>query len=210
MSVVDKPGVISRWANVRNVACMFWSTKIATLTAGTKVRIIAQTAWTKIVMPGGKVGWVGNDYISESSSWASVPALPKTVEIDTYCDTTNLARCPYPSAQWATPTWYTRGIPVVNNTTTSTSTNTTTTSATVNLDKLYTIVDGLVVNLINKMNAKYTYDVDKIKYLTNLIATVDLMTTKLKATYKPVFEYLSQKLWEELTLLQMWGLLNLE
>jgi hypothetical protein len=82
----------------------------------------------------------------------------------------------------------------VNNTTTSTSTNTTTTSATVNLDKLYTIVDGLVVNLINKMNAKYTYDVDKIKYLTNLIATVDLMTTKLKATYKPVFEYLSQKL----------------
>jgi hypothetical protein len=43
-----------------------------------------------------------------------------------------------------------------------------------------------------------------------LIATVDLMTTKLKATYKPVFEYLSQKLWEELTLLQMWGLLNLE
>jgi len=79
----------------------------------------------------------------------------------------------------------------------------------VNLDKLYTIVDGLVATLINKMNVKYYNDSSKITYLTNLIATVDMMTTKLKAAYKPVFQYLSQKLQEELTMIQMSSILDI-
>ncbi len=106
INVVDKAGYITQGSNVRNVACMDGSTKIATLAQGTKVRIIGQTAWTKIVMPDGRVGWVGNNYVAETNDRTNVPAHPSNHKVDSYCDTTYPTKCPTPVKPGQMPDWY--------------------------------------------------------------------------------------------------------
>ena len=160
INVVNKAWVITRWARVRNVACMYGSTPIWTLAAWTKVRIIWQTAWTKIVMPDGKIWRVWNWFVSETNDWSNVPAFPTNHNVKDYCDTTNLSHCPNPSPRWVEPTWYYRTVPNYNWSVPVVTSNPVVTStpvvvSTVNLSPaMKKAVDGLVSTLMERLQEK--------------------------------------------------------
>ncbi len=212
--VVNKAWTISRWANVRNVACMYGSTKIWTLAAGTKVRIIWQTAWTKIVMPDGKVGRVGNNFVSESNDWSGVPAFPSNHNVNDYCDTTNLAHCPNPSPKWATPTWYYRTAPTYTNsvptvTPTTYTAPTTTVTSTVNLSRaMKWAVDGLVTTLMERLQDKMWDDSSAKREFLDVL-TSKIAKTRVSYKVKPIITYLVQQLEEKATMFYIDSLLDI-
>ena len=213
---VNKAGVITRWANVRNVACMYGSTKIWTLAAGTKVLIVWETAWTKIVMPDGQVWWVWNDFVSSTNDWSGVPAFPTNHNVKDYCDTTNLAHCPNKSPKWATPTWYYRTIPDYNNavpTTTSTTyttpRSTVTTTSTVNLSKaMKGAVDSLVDTLMDRLEDKMWNDSSAKREFLDIL-TSKIAKTKVSYKVKPIINYLVEQLEEKATMFYIDSLLDI-
>lgn len=193
ISVVDEPGEISQWANVRNVACMPWSDVIGTLKAGTKVRIIAKAARTKIIFSDGKIGWVGNAFIKSSDNWTNVPTMVENHKADSYCDTTDPTRCPYPSAIWETPTFYTS---------TASTTSTATTSSTSITLAQKKLVWEMVTIFMNNLEKDYGDAIElKLKRLTAI--TSALKSISFKPSVKPMMEYLRQKLVEQKLLLLM-------
>jgi len=191
INVVNKAWYITQWARIRNLACMDGSAVMTTLKAGTKVRIIWQTAWTKIVLPDGQIWRVWNSFVKEDSSWSWVPELNSNHVIDSYCDTTNLSRCPYPSAPGVIPDFY------YTDTTTNTNNNTNTTTTTTTTVPLNTaILDEIVNQFLEKLNERYWDDeelkttkinntiiaLNSLKYqYSKLAASVDYIVQKLKS-----------------------------
>lgn len=211
---VDKAGVITRWANVRNVACMLWSEVIDTLAAGTKVRIIWQTAWTEIVLPDWRVGRVWNNFISETNDWSWVPSYPNGYNAQSYCDTTNLYRCPNPSPLNVMPTWYYREY-VDSGTTNYNQTNTTnnltsTTTSSVNLSStMKKAVENLVNQLMDKLEDKMWDDSSAKKDFLNVLVN-KISKTNVSYKIKPVIDYLVELLENKITLLYVDSLFNLD
>lgn len=106
ITTTNKAWIITQWARVRNLACMEGSDIIITLRVGTKVRIIGQTARTKIILPDWKIWRVGNNFIKETDNWDNIPNEVTDNSANTYCDTTNAERCPNACAPGETPTFY--------------------------------------------------------------------------------------------------------
>jgi len=89
---------IVKGANVRNVACMYGSQVMTTLSQGTIVRVISYNQYRKqIELADGRAGRIGTNFAERTTSTASIPCSGVTPA--DYCDTTNLARCPEPSPQ---------------------------------------------------------------------------------------------------------------
>lgn len=201
---VSKAWVITRWANVRNVACMLWSEVIGTLSAGTKVRIIWESAWTEIVMPDGKVGWVWNNFITSSNDNSLVPAYPNAYNSQSYCDTTNLYRCPNPSPLNVAPTrYYLNDLPVWN--TTTVTTNTTTTSTINNAMK--TAIESLVWTLMDNLDKKIGDDSSAKKEFLEVLVN-KISKTKVSTKVKSIIEYLLEQLENQITLLYIDSLID--
>jgi len=211
--VVSKAWVISRWANVRNVACMYGSTKIATLAQGTKVRIIWQTAWTKIVMPDGNIWRVWNNFVNETSDWSNVPAFPSNHNVNDYCSTINLTRCPNPSPQWVEPTWYYRTVPNYTSptpppvVTPPAPTPPAPTPATLS-DAAKTKLDAMVTNLLAKVDARYSSPTHKIIFLSNIVTVLETIKQQ-HASIAMYVDYIKVKLEETISMLELEKLLNI-
>jgi len=218
INVVNKAGYITRWAYVYNVACyQWWQTKIWTLSKGTKVRIIWQSAYTKIVMPNGKVGRVGNDRVAESSDRSGVPAFPTNHKVDSYCDTTNPSKCPVPIppgvpiTQWTynndagvstpapvdpTPT----PKPIIYKPPVSKVIPVT--------DSLKPKLDMMANNVVTKVDSKYGSNTDgKISHYKTLISALTSIQSSSEQLQDLVW-YLITKFEETLSLLELENLLN--
>lgn len=207
ISAVNKAWVITRWANVRNIACMYGSTVIDTLSAGTKVRIIGQTAWTKIVAPDWIVGWVWNNFVSESNDWTNVPAYPTSNVLNDYCDTTDLTHCPNPSAVGVTPTWYYRTVPNYEGSVPVVTT--TPTPPTTNLSSaMKSAVDSLVETLMEKLEDKMWDDYEAKKDFLNVLVK-KISSTKVSSKVKPIITYLVEQLEYKMTLFYIDSLLDI-
>ncbi len=214
---VNKAGVITRWANIRNVACMYGSDLVwSALPVWTKVRIIWQTAWTKIVTPDWRIGWVWNNFVSETNDWANVPEYPANHNVKDYCDTTKLNRCPNPSPQWAEPTWYyrtapiyTNSVPTVTPTTYTAPTSTVTTTSTVALSSaIKGSVDSLVDTLMDRLEDKMWDDSSAKKDFLNVLIS-KIAKTKVSYKVKPIITYLVEQLEEKATMFYIDSLLDI-
>lgn len=213
---VSKAGYITQGANVRNIACMYGSDVIATLGKGTKVLIIGQTAWTKIVMPDGKVGRVGNNFVTETNDRSSVPGFPAGHEIQDYCDTTNLVRCPNPSPQGVTPTRYYKADPSYGTYTPPVTTPPTTTYTTNTVSATMPLSDSVKVTLDGMLNKFFTKAETKYSSLNARIAAYQSVTAVLESlsqqysSMSQLVDYLKVKIEEEIAILEIQNVLNLD
>ena len=203
---VDKAGVVTMWANIRDVACMLGSVKIDTLAAGTKVRIVGQTAWTQIILPDGRVGWIGNQFVRETSDRSGVPSRVNNAAIGNYCDTTNPTRCMNPAPLNVVPTF------TYNNNTTATNPTTTTTTTTYTAPELTdtekaswkAMIDAFVI----KVEANFSSVDEQITELERVRDGLDMLKEKT-VKYKPLLTYLVELLDEAATLKNIEGMFDL-
>jgi len=190
---------------------MLGSVKIATLSAWTKVRIVGQTAWTQIIMPDGRVGWIGNQFISETNDRSGVPARVNSAAIGNYCDTTNPTRCMNPSALGVTPTFSYGNNPTPNNpadtsggsSTTPTSTYTPPALTDAQKASWGAMIDAFVV----KVEAKFSSVNDQITELERVRDGLDMLKNKT-VKYKPLLTYLVELLDEAVTMKNIGSILD--
>ena len=91
--------------------------------------------------------------------------------------------------------------------TTTTTTKTTTTIATPLTSNLKTMIDGLVVNFMAKLDAKYTNNISsKITFLDALTSKLSKLATGKSAA---LFSYLKDKLEEQADILRLQSLLDI-
>ncbi len=215
---VNKAGYITRWAYVYNVACIEdWKTRIATLSKWTKVRIIGETAYTKIVLPDWRVGRVGNDRVAETSDRSNVPAYPTNHPVQSYCDTTDLSRCPVPIAPGESIKWtYNNPIPGGTPEPSTPPTQTLPPEPTPTTPHIIPVNDSMkskldmMANRVNsKIDAKYQDNIDgKIAHYQALISALN----GIKSSAVPLsqlIDYLVSKFEETLSLLQVQNVLDI-
>jgi len=215
INVVNKAGYITRWAYVYNVACyQGGQTKIATLPKWTKVRIIWQSAYTKIVMPDGKVGRVGNDRVAESSDRSGVPAFPANHKVDSYCDTTNPSKCPVPIPPGVPITQWTYNNDAGVSTPTPTDPTPTPTykppvSKVIPVtDSLKPKLDMMANNVVSKVDVKYGGNMNgKISHYKNLLLALKSIQSSSEQL-QDLVGYLITKFEETLSLLELENLLD--
>ena len=215
---VNKAGYITRGAYVINVACyQGGQTVIATLSAGTKVRIIGQSAYTKIVLPDGRIGRVWNDRVAETNDRGNVPAYPTNHNVQSYCDTTNPTKCPKPIPPGVpiTEWYYTNDAgaattePPSSQTTTTNTTNTQSDVIQIT-DALKSKLDMMVTNVLKQVDAKYGDNYwAKIVHYQTLVTALDAIKDSAPKIVQ-LIDYLSDKFEEKSALLELEHLLNVD
>ncbi len=214
---VNIPAKAKQWVNIRNLPCMHASKVVMVAKAWQKMRIVTKDDWRwyKVALYNSNwnvVEWrVAQSFVSKISSWSWIPAKAWNHVPKSYCDTTDINRCPtwpacskdvIPTFTYKDNSWKVDSS--TSNWDESSDNSSSNSSSTVSNEKMDKIID----NFLTKLEKKYTTVDFQIKKVESIILALNMLKEK-NSKFTSVIDYLVWKLEEYVSMKKIWWLLDL-